>query len=190
MGEHSPTPTGSTAPTDATPVPDGGDTEGETEQFQRPPYSFTDDEGREIEIRQFEGATGALVEMYDRMDPSDRSQGIPPRTESRRESWVETLTEEGMNVVAWNGENAVGHAVLMPMEDDRWELAIFVRSDCQHAHIGSNLLECLLGWGQEEGVRKVWLSVERYNDTALSLYEKVGFEKIGGDSEYKMEREI
>lgn len=190
MGDHSPKPTVEGGSTDAARVPDGGEAEGTGEQFPRPPLSFTDDEGRDIEIRQFDGDTDALVEMYNHMDPSDRSQGIPPRSESRRESWVESLTGEGMNLVAWHGDDAVGHAVLMPMEGTRWELAIFVRSDYQEAHIGSNLIECLMGWGQDEGVETVWLSVERYNDIALRLYEKVGFEKLSGDAEYKMEREI
>jgi ribosomal protein S18 acetylase RimI-like enzyme len=187
MRENLPKATGEGVPADTKIVSDGG---GGSENFRRPPCSFTDDEDREIEVRRFENDTDALVEMYNQMAPSDRSQGIPPRTESRRESWVETLADGGMNVVAWHDQDAVGHAVLMPMDDERWELAIFVRSDYQHAHIGSNLIGCLLGWGQKEGVEKVWLSVERYNDTALSLYEKVGFEKIAGDSEYKMEREI
>jgi GNAT superfamily N-acetyltransferase len=171
-------------------VTDGGDASGETERFPRPPFSFTDDGDRTIGVRRFDGVTDALGEMYEQMGPSDRSQGIPPRSESRRESWVGTLTDEGMNLIAWHGGVAVGHAVLMPMEDTRWELAIFVRSDYQQSHIGSNLLECLLGWAQEEGIETVWLSVERYNDVALSLYEKVGFEKLSGDSEYKMERGI
>ncbi|MEF8781964.1 MAG: GNAT family N-acetyltransferase [Haloarculaceae archaeon] len=172
-------------------VTDGGDASGETEQFPRPPFSFTDDGGRTIDVRRLDGDIGALVEMYEQMDPSDRSQGIPPRSESRRESWIGSLTDEGMNLIAWHGGVTVGHAVLMPMEVTRLELAIFVRSDYQQSHIGSNLLECLLGWAQEEeGIETVWLSVERYNDVALSLYEKVGFEKLSGDSEYKMERGI
>jgi RimJ/RimL family protein N-acetyltransferase len=168
-------------------LPDGG---GEVEQLPRPPHSVTDDEGREIEIEQFDGPTGPLVEMYRQMDSDDRSQGIPPRSESRMEEWVGTLLEEGMNLVAWHGDEAVGHAVLMYMDDARWELAIFVRSDYQGAHVGTHLIRCLLGYGVQEGVERVWLSVERYNDVALRMYESVGFEILEGDAEYKMEREL
>ncbi len=164
--------------------------ESETEQFPRPPATVTDDEGREIDIRRFDGETDALVEMYRTLDPADRTQGIPPRSENRLVGWVETLTGEGRNVVAWHGDRAVGHAVLMPMDEDRWELAIFVHSDYQGAHVGSHLLEHLIGRGQEDGVERVWLSVERHNTVALSLYESFGFERLGGRSEFKMERPL
>jgi ribosomal protein S18 acetylase RimI-like enzyme len=170
-------------------VPDGGE-QAETPRYPRPPLSFTDDEGREITVRRFDGPTDALLGMYRQMEPGDRSQGIPPRAESRLESWVEMLVGEGTNLVAWDGDDAVGHAVLMPMDDDRWELAIFVRSDHQGAHIGSRLIRCLLGYGQQQGVETVWLSVERYNDVALRMYRAVGFEKRSGTSEYKMELDI
>jgi GNAT superfamily N-acetyltransferase len=169
--------------------PDGGERT-DPRQFPRPPFRFVDDEGRDIEIRVFDDPPDPLFEMYRQMESGDRSQGIPPRGESRLESWAETLTREGKNLVAWHGEDAVGHAVLMHMEGARWELAIFVRSDYQGAHIGSHLIRCLLGYGREEGVETVWLSVERYNDVALRMYESVGFEKLSGESEYKMERDI
>jgi ribosomal protein S18 acetylase RimI-like enzyme len=104
--------------------------------------------------------------------------------------WVGTLVEEGLNLVAWHGDDAVGHAVLMHMDDARWELAIFVRSDHQGAHVGTHLIRCLLGYGEQEGVETVWLSVERYNDVALSMYESVGFEILEGEAEYKMELDL
>jgi len=164
--------------------------DGETEQFPPPPHSVVDDEGRDIEIRVFDGETEAMLEMYRTFDPADRTQGIPPRSESRLVEWVETLTGEGLNVLAWHGDCVVGHAVLMPMDERRWELAIFVHSDYQKAHIGTQLLECLFGYGQQQGVERVWLSVERHNSVALSLYESLGFERLQGRSEFKMERPI
>lgn len=164
--------------------------EGETGQFPRPPHGFTDDEGRDIEVRRFDGEVDALLEMYRTLDPADRTQDIPPRSESQLASWVGTLTDEGLNVVAWHGDRAVGHAVLMPMDEDRRELAIFVHSDYQEAHIGTHLLECLFGYGRQHGVERVWLSVERHNTVALRLYESLGFEQLSGRSEFKMEREI
>ncbi len=164
--------------------------QGEIEQFPRPLVSFTDDEGREIEIQRFDGEIEALAGMYRTLDPVDRTQGIPPRNEPRLLEWVETLTDEGLNLVAWHGDAVVGHAVLVPMDDGRWELAIFVHSDYQHAHIGSTLLRTLFGYGQQEGVERVWLSVERHNSVALNLYESYGFERLGGTSEFKMERAI
>jgi len=173
-------------------VPDGGDgrTDRSDGEFPRPPFSFADDEGREVDIRVFDGDIDALVEMYERLDPADGAQGIPPRKPDRLRSWVEMLTETGLTLLAWHDGAAVGHAVLVPMDDRRWELAIFVRSDYQHAHVGTALLGCLLGYGRDEGVETVWLSVEHHNEPALGLYESLGFERLSGQVEYRMERDL
>lgn len=155
------------------------------ESFTEPPLSFTDAEDREIEIRPYEdGAFEPVVEMYADFDPADRAQGIPPATEKRIRDWVETLLK-GLNVVAWHGDRAVGHATLVP-DEDAYELAIFVHQDYQRAGIGSNLIRGLLGYGQANEVEKVWLSVERWNHAAVNLYESVGFETYGDDS-FEME---
>jgi ribosomal protein S18 acetylase RimI-like enzyme len=151
--------------------------------FPELPLSFTDKEGREIEIRPYENgeaAFEAVVEMYVDFDLSDRAQGIPPATEPRVRDWFEGLLE-GLNVVAWHDDRAVGHATLVP-DEDAYELAIFVHQDYQRAGIGSKLIRGLLGYGRAEGIEKVWLSVERWNHAAVNLYEAVGFETYGTES--------
>ncbi|WP_135824795.1 GNAT family N-acetyltransferase [Halorussus ruber] len=153
----------------------------EAGSFPEPPLSFEDKEGREIEIRPYaEGEFEAVVEMYTDFAPADRAQGIPPATESRVRDWFENLLE-GLNVVAWHDDRAVGHATLVP-DEDAHELAIFVHQDYQRAGIGSKLMQGLLGHGQANGVEKVWLTVERWNHAAVNLYESVGFETHGTES--------
>ena len=149
--------------------------------FPEPPLSFEDKEGREIEIRPYdEDEFEAVVEMYADFAPSDRAQGIPPATESRVRDWFENLLD-GLNVVAWHDDRAVGHATLVP-DEEAHELAIFVHQDYQRAGIGSKLMYGLLGYGQANGVEKVWLTVERWNHAAVNLYESVGFETHGTES--------
>jgi len=151
--------------------------------FEGPPVTFEDREGREITISQFEsGDREALVEMYLAFDPADRAQGIPPSEERRIEDWLDhILGGECLNVVAWNGDEAAGHATLVP-DGESYELAIFVLQDYQRAGIGTTLLETLLGLGEREGVEKVWLTVERWNRAAVALYKKVGFETCDAES--------
>jgi GNAT superfamily N-acetyltransferase len=150
--------------------------------FPEPPLSFTDREGRDVEVRAYEdGDEEALVEMYVDFDPADRAQGIPPATESRVRDWVETLTE-GLNVIAWHDDEVAGHATLVPDGDDAWELAIFVHQTYQRAGIGSKLIRALLGHGKDNGVEKVWLTVERWNRAAVNLYHEVGFETASSES--------
>lgn len=153
--------------------------------FESPPISFEDRSGRAIEIRAYDGSESsfeALVEMYRGFDPADRAQGIPPSQERRIRTWLETiLDEECLNVIAWDGETAAGHATLVP-DDDAYELAIFVLQAYQESGIGTRLLKSLLGYGADSGVRTVWLTVERWNRAAIGLYKKIGFETCDAES--------
>ncbi|MGB9986811.1 N-acetyltransferase family protein [Salarchaeum japonicum] len=150
--------------------------------FPSPPSSFTDGDDRDIEVRAFDDDTDALVEMYVDFSQEDRAQGVPPVGEDRVRDWLDTLTGEGYNVVAWHDDRAVGHATLVPDGSGGYELAIFVHQDYQGAGIGTRLLRNLLGHGADQGVERVWLTVERWNRAAVALYEKVGFETVDTES--------
>ncbi|OYR39404.1 GNAT family N-acetyltransferase [Halorubrum sp. Ib24] len=153
--------------------------------FPAPPTEFTDREDRTVEIRPYEDTEDAyesLVAMYDAFDPSDRAQGIPPGGEKRIREWLDAiLGDDCYNVLAWCGDEVAGHATLVP-DGDAYELAIFVHQEYQRAGIGTHLIRGLLGYGQAEGVRKVWLTVERWNRAAVSLIKKIGFETSNAES--------
>ena len=145
--------------------------------FEHPPVSFTDAHGREIEISVYdESEFAALEEMYVAFDPADRAQGIPPAGEAAVAEWLDVVLASGHDVVAYHGDACVGHATLVTDGEDAFELAIFVLDTHQAAGIGSRLLSALLGHASREGVERVWLTVERWNQAAIALYRKVGFE--------------
>lgn len=149
-----------------------------TGPFPLPPKTFTDREGRDIEFRAYDGSEQereALVEMYVAFDPADRAQGIPPTGESQIRAWLDEILDTSRNVIAWHGDTAAGHATLVP-HGNASELAIFVLQDYQEAGIGTRLIKVLLGYGADNGVRRVWLTVERWNQPAVNLYRKIGFE--------------
>ncbi|MFB6360483.1 MAG: GNAT family N-acetyltransferase [Halobacteriales archaeon] len=157
--------------------------------FEPPPRAITDGEGRRIDLRRFgagpveDSDRAALARMYDRFDPADRAQGIPPSNAPAVRDWLDTLLDDdGVNVLAWDGETVAGHAVLVPDRDEGYELAIFVHQDYQGAGIGTALVEALLGVGAADGVDRVWLTVERWNRAAVSLYKGVGFETTNAGS--------
>lgn len=162
----------------------------ESDSFPHPPLTFDDKEGREIDVREFDGDLEGLLAMYGRFDNKARTQGIPPRTESRRRSWLEGLLEGGIHLVALHAGRIVGHAALIPMDEDRHELIVFVRPEYQLAAIGSHLVRCLLGAGRSGGVDTVWLSVGKHNRVAKQLYQSVGFEAISKGLEWEMERSL
>lgn len=149
---------------------------GEWQQaFPRPPASFVDEEGRDVRITQPDVDPEPLVELYEGFDDASRAQGLPPRSTERIREWVADLLESGLNLVAEHDGAVVGHATLVPF-DGVVELSIFVHPEYQSAGVGTRLLRHLLGLGQEHGVDRVWLAVERGNVPALSLYRSAGFE--------------
>ena len=153
--------------------------------FPAPPTEFTDREDRTVEVRVYDGSGDdyeSLVEMYDSFDPADRAQGIPPGGEKRIREWLDAiLADDCHNVIAWCDDDVAGHATLVP-DGDAYELAIFVHQTYQRAGIGTHLIRGLLGYGQAEGIQKVWLTVERWNRAAVSLYKKIGFETSNAES--------
>lgn len=151
--------------------------------FPSPAKTLTDREGRDIEIRAYdetEQEREALVEMYAAFDPADRAQGIPPTGESQIRSWLDEILAVSLNVIAWHGDTVAGHATLVPHEDAS-ELAIFVLQGYQEAGIGTRLIKVLLGYGADNDVKRVWLTVERWNEPAVHLYRKIGFESSNAE---------
>lgn len=159
--------------------------------FPTPPREFTDAEDRDIVTKRVdEGAIDALQEMYLDFNPEDRAQGVPPVREDAIREWLENVVaDDCLNVVAYHGDDAVGHAMLVPDTTGAFELAIFVLREYQGALIGTELVRSLLGWGQQKDITRVWLSVERWNDPAVRLYEKVGFETTDS-ANFEMEMAI
>jgi GNAT superfamily N-acetyltransferase len=154
------------------------------EEFPRPPSTVTDSQDREVEIRTAdEDDLESLVAMYEAFDPEDRAQGIPPIREEQIRTWLDTLlADDCLNIAASHDGDDIGHATLVPDESESYELAIFVLGAYQGAGIGTHLLKHLLGHAQTEDIEKVWLTVERWNDPAINLYKKVGFELCNTES--------
>lgn len=157
--------------------------------FATPPGFFSDAAGRDIKIGVYDtqsprdGELEALVRMYTSFDPADRAQGIPPRTESAIRDWLDQILAAGsVHLIAWHEDRIVGHAALVSECGDEYELAIFVHQDYQQARIGSRLLDHLLGEAADRGIERVWLTVERWNEVAIRLYRKMGFETVGAES--------
>lgn len=146
--------------------------------FPYPPGDVTDDEGRSITIRTAADDVETLISMYRAFDSADRAQGIPPADPERIRDWLVPLLDAGVDVIAQHDDQIIGHATLVPDETgDEHELAIFVLSAYRGAGIGTTLLRYALGAGQQAGVERVWLSVERWNSAAIAIYEKVGFKR-------------
>lgn len=121
-----------------------------------------------------------LKDMYRGFEPKEESQGLPPRSEERREEWLMSLLKGGMNILAIMERRVVGHAVLLEMEHRKsCEYLIFVHQDYQNRGIGTALTQAMRDLATGMGYSQIWLTVESINFKAIHVYEKVGFCLVG-----------
>ncbi len=153
--------------------------------YPTPPRSIVDGQGRGIDLRAYDdSAFEALVGMYVDFDPAQRAQGTPPVGEAAVREWLAGTLLEGPSVVAWagteggDGERAVGHVAFVPDDTGKHELAIFVHQEYQRAGIGDSLVETGFGHAREEGVERVWLTVEPWKRGIGKFYSDHGFDTV------------
>ena len=59
------------------------------------------------------------------------------------------------------------------------DLGIMVAKDARRQGVGQELLRAAVGWAGEAGIRKLELHVFPWNEPAIQLYERFGFEREG-----------
>jgi len=118
-----------------------------------------------------------LLDMYDLFSPKGKFQGMPPCNGEMCRNWLEHLTENGQNFLAWRENKIVGHGALLPdFNKFDAEYLIFVIQSDRGKGVGSELTRQALKWARLHGIRVVWLTVDTYNFRAIHLYKKFGFD--------------
>jgi GNAT superfamily N-acetyltransferase len=129
----------------------------------------------------------SLGHMYDTYDPLGSVQGLPPLDEDKRHQWVQDIISRGINLVALYGDRVIGHASLFPMPANWAEYFIFIHQDFQRQGIGTATTIYVIDWARQEDLSTIWLTVDRKNYVAISLWRSVGFKRIGSSgSEWEM----
>ena len=80
--------------------------------------------------------------------------------------------------------NVVGYIGLSIMADEGYILNVAVLENSRQKGIGKSLLEKIIQLSQNRKLQFVTLEVRISNVVAISLYEKLGFEKVGKRKEY------
>jgi len=125
----------------------------------------------------------SLLEMYRNFSPKAASQGLPPENPETCDNWVRTLFEIGKNLLAWRGDNIIGHAALVPDRKGKsGEFVIFIDQNHRNLGIGTELTRFTLEKSRQLGFDSVWLTVNVLNVIAIKLYRKLGFEYCDKDS--------
>ena len=116
------------------------------------------------------------------------SEGMPFSVEAEAEfiSSMENSTDNVM-LLAKSDEKIVGCASLnrLPRRmKHRGDFAISVAKDYWNRGIGSQLLENIIAFARENDFEIIDLQVRSDNKSAIHLYEKYGFKKIGEHSAF------
>src|SRR5919198_2291529 len=136
---------------------------------------FRDRRRRIIELGEWQPSDwSSLLAMYLSFDVTPRGAG--PLNTERRAVWLEQLLSRGPNVVARAVGRIVGHAALVAYDrGDSHELVVFVHRDYQAAGIGGALVDALIQFARRQGVERIWLTFERGNCSAATIFERRGF---------------
>jgi RimJ/RimL family protein N-acetyltransferase len=59
------------------------------------------------------------------------------------------------------------------------DVGLMVAADARRQGVGTALMDAAVEWAREAGVRKLELHVFPWNEAAISLYERFGFEREG-----------
>ena len=63
--------------------------------------------------------------------------------------------------------------------DTAWLLSMWVAPEARRKGIGSELVDLIIGWARENGIRRVFLDVADLNAPAIALYDAKGFRATG-----------
>ncbi|SMO50664.1 GNAT family N-acetyltransferase [Halorubrum cibi] len=165
---------------------DGSECEGTVHCPPRCPR-FVDKLGDRWTVRPADsGDADRLVGMYEAFTIEHRAQGLPPAGRERRIEWIESLFEEGSNVVAERGDRLLGHAVYTPTDAARPEIAVFVHPDAQGRGVGTELCRHLIADAAAGGREALDLYVTFDNKAARHVYQALGFETVERDGDIHM----
>ncbi|MED5441047.1 MAG: ribosomal protein S18-alanine N-acetyltransferase [Pseudomonadota bacterium] len=81
-------------------------------------------------------------------------------------------------VLEVDGEHSA-HAVISAVADEAELLMISVRPEMQGRGYGKALLARVSQWLQEKGIISFFLEVRESNESAIGLYESLGFNEVG-----------
>ena len=152
------------------------------------PIVIRDRKGEEILIRKYEHEKDRekLIHMYETYDPEYRCLGLPPLTRQAIENWIDYLAEVGFSILAEAKGKVIGHLVIVPTDDNKVDLTIFIHQDYQNRGIGQEMMRIIIEYCKKAGFVGISLVTERTNARAIHVYKKVGFKVVAPYYEYDM----
>lgn len=128
-----------------------------------------------------------LLSFYDSFEPKGAFEGLPPIIKRERRKWVIGLMGGWRNFLMLEGKEVIGHVGVTLGESDLEEVIIFLRQDYRGRGIGSMALRHVGDLMALEGCRRLWLTVESSNTSAIRCFQKAGFRFTSKELQPEME---
>lgn len=97
-----------------------------------------------------------------------------------RKSFEEALSYENLLfVVAVMEETIIGYCGLYMVLDEGNVINVAVKEEFRGRHIAQEMLTFLMEEGAKQNITAFTLEVREHNETALHVYENMGFESVG-----------
>lgn len=141
--------------------------------------------GAELRIRPFDDRDAAATVAIIEQDQGRADSSAPQRLTAMEQTLVVSgiLARKGISLVAEVAGDVVGHVVCARDEDARRShcgaVAIIVDNSWRGRGVGKALLGRLIAEARQAGLRRLALEVLPDNQSAIRLYESVGFVQEG-----------
>lgn len=93
--------------------------------------------------------------------------------------WRARLESVALNVVALEGDEAVGMVSGIDDGDQVELISMYVRASARGTGVADTLIDAVVAWARERAAERVWLSVRVANEPAKRLYRRRGFAEVG-----------
>jgi ribosomal protein S18 acetylase RimI-like enzyme len=95
------------------------------------------------------------------------------------ERWRDRLAAVPYNVMAFDGETAIGMASGTASADEVELISMYVRPDARGSGVAERLVDAVAGWAAERSAARLVLAVRESNGRARAFYRRLGFEALG-----------
>jgi len=124
-----------------------------------------------------------LVSFYASLSPETLRWSLPPYDRPKIQRWTSNL-ENSIMLLATSYDTIVGHLYVYQQAWNQrlrgnGELIIYLHQDHQGVGLGTAMMREAIQLSREKGLHRLALSVIADNQSAIKLYEKVGFQYEG-----------
>lgn len=98
------------------------------------------------------------------------------------EAMTRQIAEENYRYfIIRKGGSCIGYTAVKPDGDSLFLSKIYIKKEYRGNGCGREVFEFLKNICREEGFSSIWLTVNKYNESSIAVYKKIGFELFGED---------